>query len=82
MCIAGTYNGVFYNSARVPLGNFVGGYPRVTNTQIINNNNINIVNVNQIPPRQVTTPTAAGKQPISTAVGKQGTSNCSFGRAL
>lgn len=68
-CAAG-YNGPFYTQGGVELGQFQGGVPRIQNTQIIQQNNINI-NINA-PARQIETPTAAGKQPISTAVGKEG----------
>jgi len=66
------YSGRFYNQAGVALGNYQGGYPRIENTQVIQQNNINI-NI-QAPARTIQTPEAAGKQPISSAVGKQGAS--------
>ena len=52
------------------LGNYDRGYARIQNTQVIQQNNINI-NI-QAPARTIETPQAAGKQPISSAVGKQG----------
>lgn len=65
---AGGYSGAFYTANRVALGTFVGGYPQVQNTQIINNNNINIVNINQVPKNDFTTL----KEPASTIVGQEG----------
>lgn len=66
--IAGGYNGAFYTQNRVALGTFVGGYPQVQSTQIINNNNINVVNINQVPKNDFTTL----KADPSTIVGQQG----------
>lgn len=70
-CCAASYNGAFYNDRGVELGNYDRGYARISNTQVIQNNNIN-VNI-QAPARTIETPQAAGKQPISSAVGKEGT---------
>ena len=69
-CHAARYNGAFYNERGTQLGEFNGGYARISNTQVIQQNNINI-NI-QAPARTIETPQAAGKQPISSAVGKQG----------
>jgi hypothetical protein len=68
------YNGQFYNANRQPLGTFTGGYPQITDTTIINNNNINIVN--NVPAPTFTTPTAAGKQPVTSIIGQQGVCAC------
>ncbi len=66
MFLAGGYNGAFYTQSRVQIGVFTGGYPVVQNTQIINNNNINIIN--NVPAREVT-PLAA---PVSSIIGQEG----------
>jgi hypothetical protein len=65
-CCAAGYSGQFYNANRQPLGSFNNGYPQITDTTIINNNNINIVN--NVPQRQVTN----YKQDPSTIAGQQG----------
>ena len=64
------YNGPFYTQSGRELGTFSGGIPRIQNTEVIQQNNIN-VNINA-PTRNIESPTAAGKQPINSAVGKSG----------
>ncbi|CAL5222357.1 g4709 [Coccomyxa viridis] len=65
------YSGPFYNQAGVQLGNFDNSVARINDNTIIQQNNV-VINTSPPPKRDVTPPSAAGKSPISSAIGQAG----------
>ncbi|CAK0786959.1 hypothetical protein CVIRNUC_010173 [Coccomyxa viridis] len=64
------YRGSFYSSTGTELGSFSSGIPRITSTEVLQQNKID-TDVKP-PQRTIMSPAAAGKQPISTAIGQKG----------